>query len=94
MPANLRWGGFDAPCKNFHDESACCRRSVRRCGLRAARECLRACAPVQSNHSAPLCIRLRNLIYNKPEDYQLKRDEVKDANMGVTCYLVPPEGHC
>ncbi len=28
------------------------------------------------------------LIYNKPEDYNLKRDEVKDSNMGVTCYLV------
>src|SRR5262249_49103585 len=28
------------------------------------------------------------LIYNKPEGYSLKRDEVKDSNMGVTCYLV------
>jgi N-acyl homoserine lactone hydrolase len=28
------------------------------------------------------------LVYNKPEDYNLKRDEVKDSNMGVTCYLV------
>ncbi len=28
------------------------------------------------------------LIYNKPEDYNLKREEVKDTNMGVTCYLV------
>jgi N-acyl homoserine lactone hydrolase len=28
------------------------------------------------------------LVYNKPEDYGLKRDEVKDSNMGVTCYLV------
>ena len=28
------------------------------------------------------------LVYNKPEDYGLKRDEVKDTNMGVTCYLV------
>ena len=28
------------------------------------------------------------LIYNKPEDYNLTRDEVKDSNMGVTCYLV------
>jgi N-acyl homoserine lactone hydrolase len=28
------------------------------------------------------------LVYNKPEDYNLKRDEVKDTNMGVTCYLV------
>lgn len=28
------------------------------------------------------------LVYNKPEDYSLKRDEVKDTNMGVTCYLV------
>ena len=28
------------------------------------------------------------LINNKPEDYNLKRDEVKDTNMGVTCYLV------
>ena len=25
---------------------------------------------------------------NKPEDYDLRRDEVKDTNMGVTCYLV------
>jgi glyoxylase-like metal-dependent hydrolase (beta-lactamase superfamily II) len=33
------------------------------------------------------------LIYNKPEDYNLKRDEVKDSNMGVTCYLiVHPKG--
>ena len=23
------------------------------------------------------------LVYNKPEDYNLKRDEVKDSNMGV-----------
>src|ERR1700681_3650492 len=28
------------------------------------------------------------LVYNKPEDYNLKRDEVKNSNMGVTCYLV------
>ena len=28
------------------------------------------------------------LIYNRPEDYDLKREEVKDTNMGVTCYLV------
>ncbi len=28
------------------------------------------------------------LIYNKPEDYNLTRAEVKDTNMGVTCYLV------
>jgi N-acyl homoserine lactone hydrolase len=28
------------------------------------------------------------LVNNKPEDYNLKRDEVKDSNMGVTCYLV------
>jgi glyoxylase-like metal-dependent hydrolase (beta-lactamase superfamily II) len=28
------------------------------------------------------------LVYNKPEDYDLKREEVKDTNMGVTCYLV------
>jgi N-acyl homoserine lactone hydrolase len=28
------------------------------------------------------------LVYNKPEDYNLKREEVKDTNMGVTCYLV------
>jgi glyoxylase-like metal-dependent hydrolase (beta-lactamase superfamily II) len=28
------------------------------------------------------------LMYNKPEDYNLKRDEVKDTNMSVTCYLV------
>jgi glyoxylase-like metal-dependent hydrolase (beta-lactamase superfamily II) len=28
------------------------------------------------------------LVYNKPEDYNLTRDEVKDSNMGVTCYLV------
>ena len=28
------------------------------------------------------------LVYNKPEDYNLKREEVKDSNMGVTCYLV------
>src|SRR6202041_573020 len=33
------------------------------------------------------------LVYNKPEDYNLKRDEVKDSNMGVTCYLgVHPKG--
>jgi glyoxylase-like metal-dependent hydrolase (beta-lactamase superfamily II) len=28
------------------------------------------------------------LVYNKPEDYNLKREEVKDTSMGVTCYLV------
>jgi N-acyl homoserine lactone hydrolase len=28
------------------------------------------------------------LIYNKPESYNLKREEVKDTNMSVTCYLV------
>ena len=28
------------------------------------------------------------LVYNKPEDYNLKREEVKDTNMAVTCYLV------
>jgi glyoxylase-like metal-dependent hydrolase (beta-lactamase superfamily II) len=28
------------------------------------------------------------LVYNKPEDYSLRREEVKDTNMGVTCYLV------
>ena len=28
------------------------------------------------------------LINNKPEDYNLKREDVKDTNMGVTCYLV------
>ncbi len=28
------------------------------------------------------------LINNKPEDYDLKREEVRDTNMGVTCYLV------
>jgi glyoxylase-like metal-dependent hydrolase (beta-lactamase superfamily II) len=28
------------------------------------------------------------LIYDKPEDYNLKREEVKNTNMGVTCYLV------
>jgi glyoxylase-like metal-dependent hydrolase (beta-lactamase superfamily II) len=33
------------------------------------------------------------LVYNKPEDYNLTRDEVKDTNMGVTCYLVAhPKG--
>jgi glyoxylase-like metal-dependent hydrolase (beta-lactamase superfamily II) len=28
------------------------------------------------------------LVYNKPEDYDLTREEVRDTNMGVTCYLV------
>lgn len=28
------------------------------------------------------------LVFNRPEDYNLRRDEVKDSNMGVTCYLV------
>ena len=28
------------------------------------------------------------LVYNKPEDYNLRRDEVRDTNMSVTCYLV------
>jgi len=28
------------------------------------------------------------LVYNRPEDYTLTREEVKDTNMGVTCYLV------
>ncbi len=28
------------------------------------------------------------LVYNRPEDYKLTREEVKDTNMGVTCYLV------
>jgi N-acyl homoserine lactone hydrolase len=28
------------------------------------------------------------LVYNKPEDYNLTREEVRDSNMGVTCYLV------
>ena len=28
------------------------------------------------------------LVNNKPEDYNLTREEVKDTNMGVTCYLV------
>jgi N-acyl homoserine lactone hydrolase len=28
------------------------------------------------------------LVHNKPEDYNLTRAEVKDSNMGVTCYLV------
>jgi len=33
------------------------------------------------------------LVYNRPEDYNLTRDEVKDSNMGVTCYLVVhPQG--
>jgi glyoxylase-like metal-dependent hydrolase (beta-lactamase superfamily II) len=33
------------------------------------------------------------LVYNKPEDYNLRREEVKDTNMGVTCYLiVHPKG--
>jgi glyoxylase-like metal-dependent hydrolase (beta-lactamase superfamily II) len=27
-------------------------------------------------------------VYNKPEDYNLTREEVKDSNMGVTCYLI------
>ncbi len=27
------------------------------------------------------------LVYNKPEDYNLTREEVRDSNMGVTCYL-------
>jgi N-acyl homoserine lactone hydrolase len=28
------------------------------------------------------------LVNNRPEDYGLKREEVRDTNMGVTCYLV------
>jgi N-acyl homoserine lactone hydrolase len=28
------------------------------------------------------------LVYNRPEDYNLQRNEVKDTNMAVTCYLV------
>lgn len=28
------------------------------------------------------------LVYNKPEDYNLTREQVRDTNMGVTCYLV------
>lgn len=33
------------------------------------------------------------LVYNRPEDYSLSRDEVKDTNMAVTCYLiVHPKG--
>ena len=28
------------------------------------------------------------LVYNRPEFYNLTRDEVKDTNMSVTCYLV------
>ena len=28
------------------------------------------------------------LVYNKPESYNLTREEVKDSNMPVTCYLV------
>jgi N-acyl homoserine lactone hydrolase len=33
------------------------------------------------------------LVFNKPEDYNLTREEVRDSNMGVTCYLiVHPKG--
>lgn len=33
------------------------------------------------------------LVFDKPEDYNLSRDEVEDSNMGVTCYLiVHPKG--
>jgi glyoxylase-like metal-dependent hydrolase (beta-lactamase superfamily II) len=28
------------------------------------------------------------LVYNRPEDYSLTREEVASSNMGVTCYLV------
>lgn len=28
------------------------------------------------------------LVYNKPESYNLTREEVKDSNMPVTCYLI------
>jgi glyoxylase-like metal-dependent hydrolase (beta-lactamase superfamily II) len=28
------------------------------------------------------------LVYNRPEDYNLTREEVASSNMGVTCYLV------
>ena len=34
------------------------------------------------------------LVHNKPEDYNLTRDEVKDSNMGVTCYLVAHPRAC
>ena len=53
--------------------------------------------PVSAAHLAPLpsvtntrlyVFDCGTLVYNKPEDYNLTRDEVKDSNMGVTCYLV------
>ena len=53
--------------------------------------------PASATHLAPLpnvtsprlyVFDCGTLVYNKPEDYNLTRDEVKDSNMGVTCYLV------
>ncbi|PLP96743.1 N-acyl homoserine lactonase family protein [Cupriavidus pauculus] len=52
-------------------------------------------APAVSLPSSPEVIAPRlyvldcgTLVYNRPEFYNLTRDEVKDTNMPVTCYLV------
>ncbi|MCY1254163.1 N-acyl homoserine lactonase AttM [compost metagenome] len=46
--------------------------------------------PVAPEVSAPRLYVLDcgTLVYNRPEFYNLTRDEVKDTNMPVTCYLV------
>jgi N-acyl homoserine lactone hydrolase len=59
--------------------------------------------PANATHFAPLpkvtsprlyVFDCGTLVHNKPEDYNLTRDEVKDSNMGVTCYLVAHPRAC
>jgi hypothetical protein len=78
-----------------HDDTRACRCHARRFGARAAREVRADLAPLPKVTSPRLYVfDCGTLVYNKPEDYNLRRDEVKDSNMGVTCYLVVhPRGH-
>ena len=82
---NFRWGGLDAPLARLRARMF----AAALLGALALAASAAELAPLPKVTSPRLYVfDCGTLVYNKPEDYNLKRDEVKDSNMGVTCYLV------
>ena len=82
---NFRWAGFRAPPRRPGARMF----AAAVLGALALAASAAELAPVPKVTSPRLYVLdCGTLVYNKPEDYNLRRDEVKDSNMGVTCYLV------
>ena len=85
--ASVRREIFNEPYKQMGSPTTCRSRSLR-CNTRVARKGRPTRAAPRVTSPRLYVIDCGTLVNNKPEDYNLRRDEVKDSNMGVTCYLV------